>query len=210
MLGCTLRHCPVCNKKKHPTKKQTAPLVDYRSGYPLDRIGLDIIGPLPQTKRRNKYLLVVGDYFTRWMEAYHISQQNAEMIADKLVNEFISRFGVPLEVHTDQGRHFDGKHFCRNLQVVRNDENQDNCISPCIKRDDREIQQNTWQYDKEFRKCKCQQLGSLCKSFTSSLSKQPTSCDRIHFESDDAKEGNQHSQEYPAFRMQHQRTRRHR
>jgi hypothetical protein len=63
--------------------------MDYRSGYPLDRIGLDIIGPLPQTKRR--------------MEAYHIPQQNAEMIADKLVNEFISRFGVPLEVHTDQG-----------------------------------------------------------------------------------------------------------
>jgi hypothetical protein len=37
------------------------------------------------------------------------------------------------------------------LQIVRNDENQDNCISPRIKRDDREIQQNTWQYDKEFR-----------------------------------------------------------
>jgi hypothetical protein len=52
----------------------------------LDRIGLDIIGPLPQTKRRNKYLLVVGDYFTRWMEAYPFPQQNAEMIADKLVN----------------------------------------------------------------------------------------------------------------------------
>jgi hypothetical protein len=38
------------------------------------------------------------------MEAYPISQQSAEIIADKLVNEFVSRFGVPLEVHTDQGR----------------------------------------------------------------------------------------------------------
>ena len=117
-----IKTCPVCNKKKDPTKKQTTPLMDYRSGYPLDRIGLDIIGPLPQTKRRNKYLLVVGDCFTCWMEAYHIPQQNAEMIADKLVNEFISRFGVPLEVHTDQGRHFDGKFFaeiCKLLETTK-------------------------------------------------------------------------------------------
>jgi hypothetical protein len=42
-----IKTCPVFNKKKDPTKKQTAPLMDYRSDYPLDRIGLDIIGPLP-------------------------------------------------------------------------------------------------------------------------------------------------------------------
>ena len=117
-----IKTSPVCNKKKDPTKKQTAPLMDYRSGYPLDRIGLDIIGPLPQTKRRNKYLLVVGDYFTCWMEACPFPQQNAEMIADKLVNEFISRFGVPLEVHTDQGRNIYGKFFaeiCKLLETTK-------------------------------------------------------------------------------------------
>jgi hypothetical protein len=117
-----IKTCPVCNEKKDPTKKQTAPLMDYRSGYPFDRIGLDIIGPLPQTKRRNKYLLVFGDYFTRLKEAYPIPQQNAELIADKPVNEFISRFGVPLEIHTAQGRNFDGKLFaeiCKLLETTK-------------------------------------------------------------------------------------------
>jgi hypothetical protein len=147
-----IKTCPVCNKKKDPTKKQTAPLMDYRSGYPLDRIGLDIIGPLPQTKRRNKYLLVVGDYFTCWMEAYPIPQQNAEMIANKLVNEFISRFGVPLEVHTDQGRNFDGKHFAEICKLLETTKTRTTAYHP-TPNGMIEIQQNTWQYDKEFRKC---------------------------------------------------------
>lgn len=70
--------------------------MDYRSGNPLDRIGLDIMGPLPLTKRKNKYLLVIGNYFTRWMGVYPIPHQNADIIADKLVNEFIFRFGIPI------------------------------------------------------------------------------------------------------------------
>jgi cleavage and polyadenylation specificity factor subunit 1 len=56
------------------------------------------------------------------MEAYPIPQQNAEIIADKLVNAFISRFGVPLEVHTDQGRNFYGKLFaeiCKLLETTK-------------------------------------------------------------------------------------------
>lgn len=45
------------------------------------------------------------------MEVYPIPQQNADTIADKLVNEFISRFGIPLKVHTDQVRNFESQLF---------------------------------------------------------------------------------------------------
>lgn len=117
-----VKMCNVCNKRKEPNRKPTAPLMDYRSGNPLDRIGLDIMGPLPLTKRKNKYLLVIGDYFTRWMEVYPIPHQNADIIADKLVNEFISRFGIPLEVHTDQGRNFESqlfKEICSLMEATK-------------------------------------------------------------------------------------------
>ena len=39
-------------------------------------------------------------------EAYHIDQQ-AERVAAKLVQEFVYRFGIPLELHSDQGRNFE-------------------------------------------------------------------------------------------------------
>ena len=40
------------------------------SGFPLEKLAVDILGPLPVTEKGNKYILVVSDYFTRWVEAY--------------------------------------------------------------------------------------------------------------------------------------------
>ena len=37
----------------------------YNVGAPLERIALDVLGPLPETDRGNKYILVIADYFTK-------------------------------------------------------------------------------------------------------------------------------------------------
>lgn len=88
----------------------------------MDRIGIDVIGPLPRSRKNNKYILVVGDYFTRWMEAFPIPHQRAEKVAEKIVKEFVTRFGTPLEIHSDQGSNFESdlfKEVCKLLQVTK-------------------------------------------------------------------------------------------
>ena len=57
--------CEKCAKRKGPTKTKMAPIQIVRSGYPMERIALDIIGELPCTERGNKYILVITDYFTK-------------------------------------------------------------------------------------------------------------------------------------------------
>ncbi|GFY02197.1 retrovirus-related Pol polyprotein from transposon 412 [Trichonephila clavipes] len=52
-------------------------------------------------------------YFTKWPEAYPISDLKASTIAEVLVQHWISRFGVPLQLHSDQGRNFDSAVFKR-------------------------------------------------------------------------------------------------
>ena len=87
---------------------------------PMERVALDVVGPLPETERGNKYILVVGDYFTKWMEAYPIPDQTVVTVADKLVNEFVCRFGVPTVLHSDQGRNFEScvfQEMCRVLGI---------------------------------------------------------------------------------------------
>ena len=88
----------------------------------MDRIGIDILGPLPISHQGNTCLLVVGDYFTRWIEAYAIPDQQAETVARRLVHDFIARFGVPLELHSDQGRNFESQLFqeiCSLLEIKK-------------------------------------------------------------------------------------------
>ena len=63
---------------------------------------MDILGPLPQTPRSNRYILVISDYFSEWVEAFPKENMEALMVAKILVNEFITRFGVPEVIHTDQ------------------------------------------------------------------------------------------------------------
>ena len=58
------------------------------------------------------------DYFTKWPEAYGLSNQEAGTVALVLVNEFISRYGVPAEIHSDQGRNFECAVFTEMCQLL--------------------------------------------------------------------------------------------
>ena len=108
-LWCKL--CRVCESRKNPSRRPRAPLQVYNVGAPMERVAMDIMGPLPQSDRGNKYVLVISDYFTKWTESYAIPNQEAATVARVFVEEFVCRYGVPLEVHTDQGRNFESALF---------------------------------------------------------------------------------------------------
>ena len=59
-------------------------MVKYQIGAPMEipNSAMDIMGPLPRTSKGNKYVLVVGDYFTKWIGAYCLPNQEAKTIAD--------------------------------------------------------------------------------------------------------------------------------
>ena len=57
-----------CAASKTPPPKRKAALKPVKSGYLMQLVSVDILGPLPESDTGNSYLLVVGDYFTRWME----------------------------------------------------------------------------------------------------------------------------------------------
>lgn len=101
------QNCTVCARRKGPVKRQHGPLQRYCSGAPMERVGIDILGPLPITDRGNRYLLVAMDYFTKWPEAIPLPNQEATTIAEALVNNFFCRFGACQELHSDQGRNFE-------------------------------------------------------------------------------------------------------
>ncbi|XP_057691272.1 uncharacterized protein LOC130915330 [Corythoichthys intestinalis] len=117
-----VKRCPHCSACKNAGPANRAKIQSYQCGAPLDRLHLDILGPFPVSNSGNRYILVIIDQFTRWVEAFPVPDQGAETTAKKLVYEFIARFGAPLELHTDQGRNFESALFqnvCRLLQITK-------------------------------------------------------------------------------------------
>ena len=117
-----VRKCATCGARKKPARAPKAELKDYRVGAPMDRVCTDILGPLPLSDKGNKYILVVGDHFTRWVEAYAIPDQTASTVANKIVYEFFARLGLPLELHSDQGKNYESVLFrevCKLLDITK-------------------------------------------------------------------------------------------
>ena len=81
------------------------PLTPISVAGPFDRIGIDVI-QFPQLHTGNQYALVIMDYLTKWPEVFAISDQSAATIAKVLVEEIVSRHGVPAEILSDRGRAF--------------------------------------------------------------------------------------------------------
>ncbi|KAL3871559.1 hypothetical protein ACJMK2_039717 [Sinanodonta woodiana] len=77
----------------------------------MEKVALDILGPLPCTKNGNKYIMTLCDCFTKWTEAIPLPDQEALTVTKAFVNEFVCRFGTPLQLHSDQGRCFESKIF---------------------------------------------------------------------------------------------------
>ncbi|GFX29206.1 retrovirus-related Pol polyprotein from transposon 412 [Trichonephila clavipes] len=114
------RICDPCAARKGPTERTRGRLQLYNVGVPFERIAFDILGQLPRSSDGNNNILVVMDYFTKWPEAYPIPDQEASTVAEVLVKHWISRFGVPLQLHSDQGRNFDSavcKRLCEILSI---------------------------------------------------------------------------------------------
>ena len=55
---------------------------------PFERIAMDIVGPLPHSRRGNQYILVVCDYATRYPEAIPLHSIDAGAVAEHLIQLF--------------------------------------------------------------------------------------------------------------------------
>ena len=117
-----VRECGQCQKRNHPQPQPKAPLGTIKASHPFENISWDIMGPLPTTESGNKYVLVVTDLFTKWVEAFPLRETSSSTLATVLVDEVISRFGVPNVLHSDQGANFCSeviKGICRILGIEK-------------------------------------------------------------------------------------------
>ena len=77
--------CEECCQKKSPHQKHIHSLTTWKPIIPFWQVAFDIMGPLPESSG-NKYILLIGDQFTKLYEAIPMSNQETSTVAKAFVN----------------------------------------------------------------------------------------------------------------------------
>ena len=101
-----LSKCETCcyTKLKNPIDR--APLQSTLTGEPFERIALDITGPFRTTINGNRFILGIIDHFSKYASLIPLKNSEAKSVAKALLKEWISTFGAPIEIITDNERSF--------------------------------------------------------------------------------------------------------
>lgn len=117
-----VQSCIPCQQFKYSNSQTAAPMQLHTVSHPWHTIGIDIMGPFPPTFRQKRFLLVIVDYFTRWVELFALRETTATHISNIIIDEIICRYGIPLYILSDNGPQFVSNLFngiCTALGIAR-------------------------------------------------------------------------------------------
>ena len=118
-----VRTCNTCQRSKRNYGNDKAPLTPMPiAARPFSRLHMDILGPLPCTSEKHKYILLVVCAFTGWCECFPIKSQEASVIAEILYAEIFCRYGSPDILISDRAQNFMSKlvsALCELFQVTK-------------------------------------------------------------------------------------------
>ncbi|XP_052455381.1 uncharacterized protein LOC128015538 [Carassius gibelio] len=102
-----IKNCERCVKRKSQPEK-AAPLVNIHTSRPMELVCMDFLSLEPDS-HNTKDILVITDHFTRYAVAIPTRDQKASTVAKCLWEQFLSHYGFPERLHSDQGRDFESR-----------------------------------------------------------------------------------------------------
>ena len=112
--------CHTCGETKPMTLRKKSALRQTQVGAPFEKTAIDLMGPIAKSDKNNVYVVVIQDYFTKWVVAEGIPNKKSQTVADVLYSSWITKFGCSRHFHSDQGGEFTSALFtemCTRLRI---------------------------------------------------------------------------------------------
>ena len=106
------------------TLRKKSALRQTQVGAPFEKTAIDLMGPFAKSDKNNVYVVIIQDYFTKWVVAEGIPNKKSQTVADVLYSHWVTKFGCPRQLHSDQGGEFTSALFsemCTRLRIDKTD-----------------------------------------------------------------------------------------
>ena len=125
MFKCTqifIERCGTCQKAKCLTNPPKAPLLPMViPAKPMEFVAIDI-AQMPKDNDGYQYFLLVGDIFSKYINALPLREQSAKSVTKVLTSNWIYTHGTPQFLLSDQGSNVDGvvvNELCNKIGVEK-------------------------------------------------------------------------------------------
>ncbi|MCP3890134.1 MAG: transposase family protein, partial [Desulfobulbaceae bacterium] len=112
------RRCEKCQRRRTPKKPGRTRMKSSKVGHRNQKVALDLLGPLPVSNQGNKWILLIADYFSKWPVAVPLPNAEARTVAQAFIDYYVSIFGIPEQLHSDQGRQFESHLFAEMCLIL--------------------------------------------------------------------------------------------
>ncbi|GJT96816.1 reverse transcriptase domain-containing protein, partial [Tanacetum coccineum] len=106
-----VKSCDSCQRQGKISQRDEMPQNSIQVCEIFDVWGIDFMGPF-LSSRGNKYILVVVDYLSKWVEAKALPTNDARVVV-KILKSLFARFGTPRAIISDRGTHFCNDQFAK-------------------------------------------------------------------------------------------------
>ena len=104
-----VQSCHICQQTKSDHQTPKAPLLPlFEPDAPMQLVSIDL-ATLPEDDNGYKYILLIGDVFSKYIEGVPLQNQSAPTVTSAVFNSWILKHGCPSYLLSDQGSNVDGQ-----------------------------------------------------------------------------------------------------
>ena len=109
-VAAHIRACDACNAARQHTKQHDTGITPLpQPAQPNDRVHIDLFGPLRNEHDQQRFIMVITDAFSKIVRLQSIPDKSATTVAEAVMHGWITIYGVPKTIVSDQGREFCNK-----------------------------------------------------------------------------------------------------
>lgn len=101
-----VKTCIECQKYKPTNQKPAGLFQPTANGQRFEILSIDLFGPLPRGLKDEKWIFIIEDTASRWVELFALTEATAQQCALTLLNEVLLRYGLPRRISSDNGTQF--------------------------------------------------------------------------------------------------------